>query len=115
MRRHPAVLVLSVIAVVLLAAMLASFLWAGARQALGDGFAAVTAQPWGLVTLLDLYVGFAFVAVWIYVLERNWLVTLGWAVALCVLGNVTTLVYLLLRARKAATLADVFMPARAPR
>lgn len=98
----------------LLAGLVGSFWWAGTRQALGEGFAAVTAQPWGIVTLLDLYLGFAFVAAWIHALERRWPVTLAWAVALCVLGNAATLAYLLLRLRRAGSLAALFVPA-APR
>lgn len=100
----------------LLAALLASFVWAGGRQSLGEGIAAVSDEPWGIVTLLDLYVGFAFVAAWIHALERRWGATLAWAVALCLLGNVATLAYVLLRlwrlqrSGRPGTLADLFTP-----
>lgn len=66
---------------------------------------------WGVVTLLDLYVGLIFVATWIAWVERRWWWAALWIAALALLGNVVTLVYVLLRARKAASFADIFLPA----
>lgn len=70
------------------------------------------ADPWGVVTLLDLSVGLLFVAAWIGIVEpRPWCAA-GWIVALFILGNVITLVFLLWRTRDARRFADLFLPSR---
>lgn len=92
----------------ILALLVGSFFWAGRQQGLGEGFAAVMEQPWGVVTVLDLYTGLLFVAAWIHALERDWRKTLGWSVALATLGNVATLAYLIWRARQADSWGELF-------
>jgi hypothetical protein len=72
----------------------------------------ILADPWGAVTLLDLGIGLLFVAVWIALLETKPLWALVWIIALCLLGNVITLVYLLWRSRNASRLQDLFFPSR---
>ena len=49
-------------------------------------FARIGADPWGLVSLVDLYLGFAILAVIIAAVERR-LPALAWIVGLFVLGN----------------------------
>lgn len=76
------------------------------------GFIHVWADPWGRVTLIDLIVGLIFVAAWIAVVEpRPWCAA-GWIVALFLLGNVITLIFLLWRTRRARRFADLFLPYR---
>lgn len=50
-------------------------------------FGQISAMPWGLVSLIDLYLGFVVLAVLIGLVERRG-AALGWIVALFVLGNV---------------------------
>jgi hypothetical protein len=71
--------------------------WALAAGPLSEGFAVVVSNPWGWVTLLDLYIGFVLVATWIHTRERDWRVTTAWAIALAVTGNLATLAYMLRR------------------
>ena len=76
------------------------------------GFAHLWADPWGRVTLIDLGVGLIFVAAWIAVVEpRPWCAA-AWIVALFLLGNVITLIFLLWRTRRANRFADLFLPYR---
>ncbi len=53
-------------------------------------------DPWGLTTLADLYLGFAILALFIALFERSWLAVL-WILPLPVLGNVWTVVWLVVR------------------
>lgn len=95
----------------LLAALVLSFVLAGSVQGLREGGSAIAGEPWGVVTLLDLYVGLLFVAAWIHALEGRWPVTLAWAFALMLLGNAATLAYLLWRARRARSVRELLLGA----
>jgi len=44
------------------------------------------AHPWGIVSLVDLYVGFALYSVWIAYREKSVLNTIVWIVLMIVLG-----------------------------
>ncbi|MBT8447640.1 MAG: DUF1475 family protein [Gammaproteobacteria bacterium] len=71
----------------------------------GDGrdeLAALTSMPWGVVTLLDLYLGFALFLGWVWHRERHVLRFGLWAVALCLAGNVAACVYVVLAAVSAS-------------
>lgn len=57
----------------------------------------ILALPWGLVTMVDLYVGFAFFAVIVYLTEKRWWVAAAWSLPLLFLGNVWAAVWLVLR------------------
>lgn len=85
---------------------------------LGEEIAKLAAPPWGVVTLVDLYLGFAIAAVLIVALEPNKWVALAWAAPIFVLGNVVTAAWVVLRlpavlARRAST-APPSGPGRAP-
>jgi len=64
----------------------------------GDFFAEggrLLALPWGIVALVDLYIGFALFAGWVLFRERSW-VALPWIVLLLVLGNLVAALYALI-------------------
>src|SRR5512136_2472074 len=44
------------------------------------------AMPWGIVSLVDLYVGFALFSIWIVFREKAWLPALTWVILMMVLG-----------------------------
>ncbi len=48
--------------------------------------AQLTAMPWGIVSLVDLYVGFALFSGWIVFRENSWLPSVVWVVLMMVLG-----------------------------
>lgn len=56
----------------------------------------LTTDPWGIVTLADLYAGLFLSALVIALFERNWW-ALVWIVPLPFLGNVWTVVWFALR------------------
>ena len=50
-------------------------------------------DPWGIVSLVDVYVGFMFFSAWIIFREKNLLTALLWVVAIVILGNFPAGVY----------------------
>jgi hypothetical protein len=51
----------------------------------GEG-AKLLAMPWGIVSLVDLYVGFALFSCWIVFREKAFVPSLVWVVLMMVLG-----------------------------
>ena len=51
------------------------------------------ALPWGIVSLVDLYVGFTLFAGWIIYREQSWPRSLVWIVLLMTLGFFTGALY----------------------
>ena len=58
-------------------------------------------NPWGIVSLFDVYVGFFFFIGWIAYRESCPGIILAWAVAICVGGNVVAGIYAILALLKA--------------
>ncbi len=50
-------------------------------------------DPWGIVSLVDVYVGFVFFSVWVIYREKNLIAALAWVVAIMILGNFPAGVY----------------------
>lgn len=59
-----------------------------------DG-SALLANPWGLVSLVDLYVGFALFSVWIVFRETKVISAIFWILLMMVLGFFTGSLYML--------------------
>jgi len=57
------------------------------------------AMPWGIVSLVDLYVGFALFSCWIVFRERHWVPSVIWVVLMMVLGFWAGALYTLLALR----------------
>ena len=75
----------------------------GHALAAGDFFAEgawMLANPWGRVSLVDLYAGFALIGCWIVARERSFRRAAPWILALLVLGNLTTCLYVLASLRE---------------
>ena len=60
-----------------------------------DG-AEIIANPWGIVSLVDLYVGFALFSIWIVYRERSVARSVAWVVLMMVLGFWTGSLYTLI-------------------
>ncbi|MCC6408228.1 MAG: DUF1475 family protein [Planctomycetes bacterium] len=69
-------------------------------------------DPWSLATLVDAYCGFCVASVWIWAVERKKSVAAAWIVALMLLGNLASLTWLFLRARRASSLGELVGIAR---
>lgn len=83
------------------------------EMSLGAGLARLVETGWGVTTLVDLYAGLFAFAAWIGWRERSWARGLAWLVALCLLGNLTTLVYLLIASLRAKSLDELVLGTRA--
>ncbi len=70
---------------------------ASRQMGLVEGFRSVLTNPWGMVAMFDLYMGLLFVALWMGLLEKCWWKRMVWIVALFLLGNGITALYLALR------------------
>ncbi len=71
--------------------------WAIGTASFGASFDRILADPWGLVTLADLYLGFLIAAVIIWFFEADRRMALLWVVPIFFLGNAVTAIWLVLR------------------
>jgi len=71
--------------------------WASVRGDFGAEFAAITAMPWGQVSLADLYLGFLLYGFAVWVVEKDLKTRLLWAVPVIFLGNAWSLVWVAVR------------------
>ena len=59
----------------------------------GDEGAWILDHAWGRMSLIDLYVGIALFAGWVFLRERSWWVAALWLPLFIVLGNAATALY----------------------
>ncbi|EAP89539.1 MAG: hypothetical protein CMH91_06955 [Oceanicaulis sp.] len=73
-----------------------AIVWAGmtAGQSLSEAVGWLVSEPWGVVSLIDLYLGFVLIAILIWVFEPNKLIALAFILPLPILGNVWSAVWL---------------------
>ncbi len=91
-------IVVGVLGVVLLGAILwASFGGGDLHGSFMNQVSVITTLPWGVVTLVDLYLGFVLFAVVIFLAERSWLAGALWSIPLFFLGNIWAALWLVLR------------------
>jgi len=91
-------LVLRLILVAAAVAFTALIVYAAANADFWTSVTAIPRNPWGLVTLVDLYLGFALFAVVIAGFDGRSLATYAWIAGLVILGNGVAAVWLALRA-----------------
>lgn len=58
----------------------------------GEG-SQLLSMPWGIVSLVDLYVGFTLFSAWIIYREKSLPVAIAWTIAMLVLGFFTGSLY----------------------
>ncbi|MDH3691537.1 MAG: DUF1475 domain-containing protein [Gammaproteobacteria bacterium] len=51
--------------------------------------------PWGVVSLIEAYLGIALLSCWIIWRERSKLTALGWVMLIVLLGNLVSCIYIL--------------------
>lgn len=76
--------------------MLAIILYGFSRGDFFEEGKIITSMAWGRVTLVDLYVGLAFFALWIIHRESSILRAAAWIILLVFLGNLAASAYLYL-------------------
>ena len=74
-----------------------SIVWASLEKPIGESFSAIVADPWGLVTLLDLYFDFILFGLVIWFAEGRRPAALLWIVPTFFLGNIVPVLWLILR------------------
>ena len=89
-----------------LALLTGSIIWAFSLAPFWPSVAAITANPWGVVTLVDLYLGFFIFAVVIARFEPSRAVAVSLIALMPILGNVVPLGWLIWRG------LDLVRPAR---
>ena len=67
----------------------------------GEG-RALLSMPWGIVSLVDLYVGFTLFSAWIVFRERSWSRSLVWVILMMTLGFFTASLYTFLALQSSA-------------
>lgn len=77
---------------------LAGAVWYGGGAAAGG---ALLHRPWGLLALVDIYVGLALFSAWVIWREPSPLAAAAWVVIFLVAGNLGTCVYVLRALRQA--------------
>jgi hypothetical protein len=103
---------LRALAIVVLLIMLSAIAWASTRQALWSMPPEVTGNPWFLATLADAYCGFIIFYAWVAYRETSWFGRGAWLIALLMLGNVASAIYLLValsRLPANATAGDIML------
>ena len=93
-----------------IAALLALIAFSSVQMSIIAGLRATTDTRWGVTTMADLYLGLLAVSGWIAYRERSIPRALAWLVGLCLLGNLATLVYILIAALRSRSLDDLFRP-----
>lgn len=88
---------LKILCVTVLASLLAVCVFASRQVALWDLPAEVGGHPWFIATLLDAYWGFLIIWLWIVARETSIGARAGWLLALLLLGNMATAVYVFLQ------------------
>lgn len=53
-------------------------------------------NPWGVMSMIDLYTGFTLFSLWIFHREKNIFLSILWTILMMVLGFFTACVYILL-------------------
>jgi len=86
----------TVLSVVGLLAMTGVILYAFLVGDFASEGAWIVSHPWGIVSLVDLYVGFALFSAWIIYRESSPFKAAVWVVLMIVLGNWTAALYVLL-------------------
>ncbi|MHA7871374.1 MAG: hypothetical protein ACX939_03390 [Hyphococcus sp.] len=77
----------------------ASVFWALGAEPRGtmEVLAAMASDPWTLVTFFDLYLGFLIIAAVIFFFEQNRWRALFWIAPIFFLGNIWTVLWLIIR------------------
>ena len=66
-------------------------------------------NPWGIVSIVDLYVGFILFAMWIIVRESSRFKAVLWIAALMILGFFTGALYIWVKLRESNSIEEVLL------
>ena len=86
--------------------------WASIDSNVIQGAIEIFSLRWGLITVLDFYIGATVIGVWICVIEKSIFRGLSWLLFIYLLGNLATLVYLIRRALISKSFTEIFIPSK---
>lgn len=89
-----------IIAAALAVAFTAMIVWASFRGDFDAEFAAISAMPWGQVSLVDLYLGFVLYGLLVWLVEDKLTTKLFWGLPVIFLGNAWSLIWVAVRWEK---------------
>ncbi len=89
--------IVKIIAVLGLLAMTGVLFYGFTAGDFGADGGEILKNPWGVVSLVDLYTGFLLFSVWIIYREKNLLAAGFWVVLMMVLGFFTASLYVLIK------------------
>lgn len=72
----------------------------------GDFFtegASLLSMPWGIVSMVDLYVGFTLFSAWIIYREKSILTSVIWVILMMIFGFFTASLYIILALRSSGS------------
>ena len=79
---------------------------------IGDFFldgGVIVDNPWGVVSLVDLYVGFSLFSLWVFVRETNKALAIAWIVSIMVLGFFSGALYVYLQSMRSSTIQELLL------
>ena len=88
--------VAKVVAVLGMAAMTAVLIYGFTVGNFGEEGSVLLSMPWGIVSMVDLYVGFTLFSGWIIYREKSLVRSIVWVILMMVLGNFTAALYALI-------------------
>ena len=92
--------VAKIIALLGVAAMTAVLIYGFTAGDFGTDGSEILRNPWGIVSLVDLYTGFILFSAWIVYRERSILASVIWVVLMMVLGFFTASLYAFIALQK---------------
>jgi hypothetical protein len=84
------------VAVLGMVAMTAVLIYGFTVGNFGEEGSVLLTMPWGIVSLVDLYVGFTLFSVWIVYREKSLVRSIVWVILMMVLGSFTASLYALI-------------------
>ena len=102
-----------VFTVVLTVVMFAAIIVAMTTGDFGSEGSWILDNPWGRMSLIDIYVGIALFAGWVFLRERSPWVAVLWLPAFVILGNAGTALYAAIAAFRTDDIRTFLLGARA--
>ena len=102
-----------VFTVVLTVVMFAAIIVAMTTGDFGSEGSWILDNPWGRMSLIDIYVGIALFAGWVFLRERSPWVAVLWLPAFVILGNAGTALYAAIAAFRSGDVRTFLLGARA--
>tara|TARA_Y100000588_G_C13894322_1_gene770042 strand:- start:394 stop:750 length:357 start_codon:yes stop_codon:yes gene_type:complete len=95
---------------ILLFLLISVIVWASLESNVFIGFQKILSTRWGIATIVDIYIALTFIGVWIGVMEGSVFKGIVWTLTLYAFGDITTLIYIMIRANKCHSFIKIFLP-----